>query len=137
MPKSRKVWLWVSVIVSLTGLQNIFFPATTMPPFGLELTGTGLELLRFVGVLQISIGVLFYSALKLTSADARRAIDLFGVVGYGLGMLFAIYQALNGGGATVWAQVPVGMALTAAFGYYYFGGGAEPAPVASQRKTAR
>jgi hypothetical protein len=121
MSTGRKVWLWVPIILSgLGGLQNVFAPAMAPTPWG-TLGDAGLELLRFVGILQISIAVISFAALKVTSADGRRAIDLFMFVGYGLGAVYSIYEVVVGtSSALMWVQTVIAGVVACAFGYYLF-----------------
>jgi xanthine/uracil permease len=130
MSTSRKVWLWVAVLLNLVGLQNTLAPATSSTPFGV-LSGAGLELLRFAGILQISIALLAFTALKVTSADGRRAIDLFMLVGYGLGAVLSVYEVIAVGATPLmYMQMVAAGALACAFGYYLFSG---PSAEAGQR----
>jgi hypothetical protein len=127
MSTARKVWLWVPIILSgLGGLQNVLVPGTAVTPWG-TMSDAGLELLRFVGILQVSIAVLSFAALKVTSADGRRSIDLFMFVGYGLGAVYSIYEVIAAqSSALMWVQTVIAGALACAFGYYLFTGrGAE------------
>lgn len=123
MSTARKIWLWVPVLLSgLGGLQNALAPATSVTPWG-TLSGAGLELLRFVGILQISVAVLSLAALRVANADGRRAIDLFMFVGFGLGAVYSIYEVIAGAGsALMWVQTAIAGALACAFGYYLFTG---------------
>ena len=110
--------LLVSAVIAVPmGVACILAPAQLLATYGVALAPMGLVIYQFWGAFLLGLGMLAWSARKITDRGVQRAIASSLTITFGISCAIAVRGQFAGANNVGWSTVALFLLLASAFGY--------------------